>query len=141
MNNILQRNTKNNASVKAYVDNVSDENMRKDSKLLLALFKKITGEKPAMWGESIIGYGSYHYKSERSAQEGDWPLTGFAPRKQALSIYIMSGYQDQAILLEKLGKYKSSVSCLYIKKLSDIKIDVLEKIIKKSYLKMKKNYK
>jgi len=135
------KTTKNNASVKAYVDNVSDENMRKDSKLLLALFKKITGEKPAMWGESIIGYGSYHYKSERSAQEGDWPLTGFAPRKQALSIYIMSGYQDQAILLEKLGKYKSSVSCLYIKKLSDIKIDVLEKIIKKSYLKMKKNYK
>lgn len=117
------------------------ENRRKDVLLLLKLFKSITGEKPKMWGQSIIGFGVYHYKSERSAQEGDWPLTGFSPRKQNLTLYIMSGFSDQAGLLKKLGKYKKSVGCLYINKLEDVNVSILKQIIKKSFVAMKKRHK
>ena len=91
-----------------------------------------------MWGPSIIGFGSFHYKSERSAQEGDWMLTGFSPRKQNLTLYIMSGVEASSELLKELGKHKTSVGCLYINKLDDIDIKVLEKIIKKSFENMKK---
>lgn len=90
-----------------------------------------------MWGTSIVGFGSYHYKSERSSQEGDWPLTGFSPRKQSLTIYVMPGFEHYQELLEKLGKHKTSKSCLYINKLSDVDMDILKKIIEKSYLHMK----
>jgi hypothetical protein len=93
-----------------------------------------------MWGDSIIGYGSYHYKSPRSSQEGDWPLTGFSPRKRNLSIYIMPGFRDKKTkdLLKSLGKYKTSVSCLYINKLSDVDSKVLTKIISQGFKEMKK---
>lgn len=126
------------ASVKDFINTVSDEVKRKDSFALVKLFQTITGEKPKMWGTSIIGFGMYHYKSERSSQEGDWMLTGFSPRKQNLTLYIMTlnSYPD---LLKKLGKHKKSGgSCLYINKLSDVDIKILTQLIKKSYQEMKK---
>ena len=90
-----------------------------------------------MWGTSIVGFGSYHYKSERSSQEGDWPLTGFSPRKQALTLYVLSGFEGTDELLARLGKHKTGVGCLYIKKLSDVDLDVLSEIIEQSFKKMK----
>lgn len=132
---------KNKASVTEFIAKVTDEQKRKDSEELSKIFESVTKEKPTMWGTSIIGFGSYHYKSERSKQEGDWPLTGFSPRKQNISIYIMSGVQKYPDLLEKLGKHKTSKgSCLYIKLLSDIDIPTLKKLIKKSVSDMKKMY-
>jgi hypothetical protein len=88
-----------------------------------------------MWGTSIIGFGSYHYKSERSSQEGDWPLTAFSPRKQNLTLYVIPYFKNENLnnLLNKLGKYKTSKACLYINKLDDVNLAILEQIIKKSY--------
>jgi len=127
----------NDASVEDFINQVPDEAKRADSFELLKLFKKITGEDPKMWGTSIIGFGSYHYKSERSKQEGDWPLTGFSPRKQNLTLYIMPGFDNYQDLLKDLGKHKTSVACLYIKKLADIDTAVLKQIITKSFKEMK----
>ena len=131
---------KNNASVTAFVKAVENDQRRTDAKALLKLFREATGLRPKMWGDSIIGYGSYHYKSPRSSQEGDWPLTGFSPRKRNLSIYIMPGFRDKKTkdLLKKLGKYKNSVSCLYVNKLSDVDSKVLTKIISQGFKEMKK---
>lgn len=130
---------------KEFLNTIVPEQKRLDSFELLKLFQKVTGEKPKMWGAAIIGYGMYHYKSERSTQEGDWPLVGFSPRKQNLTLYVMHGNSDSSSLLEKLGKHKTSGSgmggCLYINKLSDVNLEVLEKIIKKSYNFMKDKYK
>jgi hypothetical protein len=86
-----------------------------------------------MWGPSMIGFGQYHYKSERSRQEGDWPLAAFSPRKQNLTLYIMPGFNDYSDLLDKLGKHKTSKGCLYINKLSDVDQDILAQLIKRSY--------
>src|SRR5829696_3138016 len=94
---------------KEFLNTVEPEQKRQDGFALLELFQKVTGEKPVMWGTSIVGFGKYHYKSERSTQEGDWPLVGFSPRKQNLTLYIMAGNHDNHALLEKLGKHKSSV--------------------------------
>lgn len=127
----------NNDSVADFINSVPDEIKKKDSFALLELFARITGEKPKMWGPSIIGFGQYHYKSEKSKQEGDWPLTGFSPRKQNLTIYIMPGFDDYSDLLTNLGKHKTSKGCLYINKLADVDQKVLEKLIKQSYLAMK----
>ena len=132
---------KNSGSVMAFIDGLEDEVKREDSKVLVKLFEEVTGEKATMWGTSIVGFGSYHYKSERSTQEGDWPLTGFSPRKANLSIYIMPGFSDFGALLKKLGKHKvSKGSCLYIKRLSDIDLDILKSLIKDSVKIMKKRY-
>lgn len=132
---------KNKASVKDFIESVDNEQKRKDSYELLKIFKDATGMEPVMWGTSIIGYGSYHYKSERSTQEGDWPLTGFSPRKQQISVYIMPGFSDYEDLLKELGKFKiSKGSCLYIKKLEDIDTKILAKLIKDSVKVMKKRY-
>lgn len=130
----------NKASVKDFLNKVESVEKRKDTFTLLSLFEKITGEKPVMWGSSIVGFGKYHYKSERSKQEGDWPITGFSPRKQNLTLYIMSGFKKNQDLLKKLGKHKTSVGCLYLNKLSDVDLGVLEKIIKDSVKQMRKNY-
>jgi hypothetical protein len=131
----------NDASVTDFINSVEDTTKKEDGYTLLKLFEKITGEKPKMWGTSIIGYGQYHYKSEKSKQEGDWPLTGFSPRKQSLTLYIMLGLNDYSDLLDKLGKHKTSAgSCLYINKLSDVDINVLEKLIKTSFEDMKKKH-
>ncbi len=131
---------KNKASVSKFIDSVENEQKREDAKALVKIFEDITKEKATMWGTSIIGFGEYHYKSERSSQEGDWPLTGFSPRKQNISIYIMPGFKAYGDLLKKLGKHKHSVSCLYINKLADIDLPTLKKLIKKGYEDMKKNY-
>lgn len=131
---------RNNASVIDFIHRVTEEQKRKDSETLLALFEKVTGEKASMWGESIIGFGSYHYKSERSTQEGDWPLTGFSPRKQNLTLYIMRDFEGSDELLDKLGKVKTSKGCIYVKKLDDIHLPLLEKLIVKSVQNMKSRY-
>jgi hypothetical protein len=121
----------NDASVEAFIDSVEDEKKRKDSYLILEMMKKITGEEPKMWGNSIIGYGSYHYKYA-SGQEGDWPVTGFSPRKQNLTIYIMNGFDDYSLELQHLGKFRTGKSCLYIKKIEDVNVGVLKDLIQKS---------
>lgn len=130
---------KTKASVTAFLAAVEDEAKRKDSQELVKIFEELSKEKAAMWGTSIIGFGQYHYKSERSKQEGDWPLTGFSPRKQNITLYIMSGFEDQKKLLEKIGKHKvSGGSCLYIKRLSDINLDILKQLIEASLKVMRK---
>jgi len=122
-----------------FLSKITPEQKKLDGFELLKIFKKVTGEKPVMWGSSIVGFGSYHYKSERSSQEGDWPLTGFSPRKQNLTIYIMSGFEDVDDLLKKLGKHKKSVGCLYVNKLVDVDKKVLSQIVKQSFEQMKRN--
>lgn|SRR5690606_32077354 len=105
------------------------EQKKKDSFELLKLMQDVTGYEPKMWGPSIIGFGKYHYKSERSRQEGDWPLVGFSPRKAAISLYVHCGCEGQDELLERLGKYKMGKSCIYVKKLSDINPEVLKQMM------------
>ena len=108
------------------------EQKRADSYELLRLMQDFTGYEPKMWGPSIIGFGVYHYKSERSRQEGDWPLVGFSPRKDAISLYVYSGNPEHEHLLEGLGKFKMGKACIYVKKLSDINTEVLKKLMKAS---------
>lgn len=123
-----------------YINAVADDEKRKDAKKLLALMKEATGEKPKLWGNSIIGFGSYAYVS-KSGCEGEWPLVGFSPRKQALVVYIMPGFASYKDFLKKLGPHKiSGGSCLYIKRLEDIHIPALKKMIRDSYKLMKKRY-
>lgn len=120
-----------------YLNQIEPEEKRQDGFKLLELMESITGEKPQMWGASIVGFGKYHYKSERSSQEGDWPLIGFSPRKQNLTLYMMTGFKDVQPLLAKLGKHKTSVGCLYLKRLSDADPEILKTLIKKSFEEMK----
>ncbi len=131
---------KNKASVLEFLKKNPDPVQKQDSLILLKAMKEVTGEKPMMWGTTIVGFGEYHYKSERSTQEGDWPLTAFSPRKQNLTVYIMGGFKGHEALLEKLGKHTHSVSCLYIKRLSDVHLPTLKKIIERGYKTMKKRY-
>lgn len=128
---------RNNASVAAFLNSVTDEEKRKDCFTVLELMKKITKEEPAMWGDSIVGFGSYHYKSERSKQEGDWFITGFSPRKQNLTLYILPGISRYKELVDQLGKCKTGGSCLYIKKLNDVDLKVLKQLITTAYKNMK----
>lgn len=127
-----------NQDPKDFLQTIQPEQKKADAFVLLELFEKVTGEKPVMWGTSIIGFGKYHYKSERSSQEGDWPLVGFSPRKQNISLYIMPGNHENKEVLEKLGKHKAAVGCMYINKLADVDIDVLASLIENSYRFMKK---
>jgi Domain of unknown function (DU1801) len=125
----------NDASVGDFIDRVEGAVKRQDSIELLDMFGAITGEIPKMWGSSIIGFGQYHYKSEKSRQEGDWPLTGFSPRKQSLSLYLTTaGYDKYTPLLGKLGKYKIGKGCLYINTLSDVDRSVLGQLIRETYI-------
>ena len=129
------------ASVTAFLKAIEEPQKRADAQKLLKIFIEETGYKPKMWGDSIVGFGSYHYKSDRSKQQGDWPLTGFSPRKQNLTLYIMSGFKDHFAILEGLGKYKiSGGSCLYIKKLSDVDEKTLRKLIKLGVAEMREKY-
>ena len=122
-----------NASVKDFINSVADtEQKRKDSFELLKLMQDFTGYEPKMWGPSIIGFGSYHYKSEKSRQEGDWPLVGFSPRKAAISLYVYTRSPKHEHLLKDLGKFKMGKACIYVKKLSDINQDALKKIMKET---------
>ncbi len=121
----------NDANVIEFIHSFADTKQKiEDSLELLKLMKDFTGYEPKMWGGSIIGFGQYHYKSEKSKQEGDWPLIGFSPRKAAISLYVYSGCSGQDELLNDLGKFKMGKSCIYIKKLSDINPDTLKKIMK-----------
>lgn len=116
------------------------EQKQKDSFELIEIMREITGCEPQMWGPSMIGFGKYHYKSERSRQEGDWPLVGFSPRKAAISLYVFSGMPEHEYLLEGLGKFKKGAACIYVKKLSDINIPVLKEIMKTSIFFLKERY-
>ncbi len=116
------------------------EQKKQDSLALLKLMKELSGFEPRMWGASMIGFGSYHYKSDRSSQEGDWPLIGFSPRKAAISLYVYTGAPEQTHLLEGLGKYTMGAACIYVKKLSDINLLVLEKLIKATLAYMREKY-
>ena len=125
-------------SVLKFLNSIKPEEKRKDALTLLKLFKKITGQKPVMWGTSIVGFGKYHYKSEHSAQQGDWFLSGFSPRKQNLTLYILAWKQEDPKLLAKLGKHKRGGGCLYINRLSDVDEKILASLIKTSYVLRKK---
>ena len=118
----------NDLSVTGFLNSVADESKREDSFEILRLMEEVTKEPPKMWGESIIGFGSYHYKGA-GGREGDWMLTGFSPRKQNLTLYLMGGFDKYGDLLQRLGKYKTSVGCLYIKKLGDVGKTVLKELI------------
>ena len=132
---------KNDVNVLTFLESVKDEIKRKDGMTLLAMMKKITRQEPKMWGSSIVGFGSFHYKSERSKQEGDWFMTGFSPRKQNLTVYIIPGFAKYETLMKKLGKFKTSVSCLYINKLADVDSKVLIELITVAFKDMKEKYK
>lgn len=128
-------------NISTFLEGIEPEKKRADSIALKKIFDSAIKEKPVLWNNNMIGYGSYHYKSERSSQEGDWPLTGFSPRKQNISVYIMPGVKNYPELLKKLGKYKiSSGSCLYINKLEDVDLKVLKQLIAASVKDMKKKY-
>jgi hypothetical protein len=126
------KTTQTDDSVTEFINKVENEIKRSDSFKLIEIFKSVTGFEPKMWGPSIIGFGSYHYKYE-SGHEGDAPLTGFSPRKGALVFYLSSQYQDREELLSKLGKHKVSKACVYVRKMADIDIAVLEKMIRNSF--------
>lgn len=126
-------------SVDKFINSIKDETVRKDCFEIIKLMKSVTKKEPKMWGPSIIGFGSYHYKYA-SGREGDSCLTGFSPRKQNLTIYLMGGFEKQKALLEKLGKHKTSKACLYIKSLNDINVKVLKEMVVNSVNYMKKTY-
>jgi hypothetical protein len=128
-------------SVADFLKSIEPEKKRADSIALKKIFDSVTKEKPALWNNNMIGYGVYHYKSERSSQEGDWPLTAFSPRMQNITVYIMSGAKNYPELLKKLGKFKiSGGSCIYINNLEDVDLNVLKKLIAVSVKDMKKKY-
>lgn len=132
---------KTTASVTTFLETIEDEGKREDCRKLLEIFETTTNDKATMWGDSIVGFGQYHYKSDRSAQEGNWFLCGFSPRKANISIYLLAGVKNFTDLLKDLGTHKvSSGSCLYIKKLSDIHVPTLKKLIRASNTEMKKMY-
>lgn len=129
----------NDASVEDFLAAVPNARRREDSGKVLDLMREVTGEPARMWGDSIVGFGTYHYRY-KSGREGDWPRTGFSPRKQYLAIYIMPGFGEYETLLSRLGKHRTSVSCLYINKLADVDMDVLREIVAGSYQEMARRY-
>lgn len=129
---------KTKASVTAFLNKITDEQRRKDCQAVLDLMKQATGEDPKMWGSSIVGFGKYYYRYA-SGREGEWPIIGFSPRKTDLTLYIMPGFEKLESLMAKLGKYKTGKSCLYIKKLDDVEIPVLKKLIANSVERMAKD--
>lgn len=122
---------KNDASVEAFLASVSDERRRLDCLALVELMRDATGDEPAMWGDSIVGFGRYHY-TYSTGREGDWFVTGFSPRKQNLTLYIMSGFEQYEELLNRLGKHSTGKSCLYVKQLSDVDMAVLRELVRLS---------
>lgn len=129
----------NKGSVTAFLNAVQDEQKRTDSYAILETMKALSGEEPKMWGESIIGFGTYHYKYA-SGREGDFMRIGFAPRKQNIALYLMTGANRDQHLITKLGKYKTGKSCLYINKLAEVDIDVLKEMITSSIKLMDEKY-
>jgi hypothetical protein len=125
-------------SVDAFLRGLKDAQRQKDCRTVAALMQRVTGKKPEMWGASIVGFGSYHYKGA-SGREGDWFLTGFSPRKQNLTLYLISGFKGAEGLLKKLGKHsKSGGSCLYLKRLADVDLEVLRQLVERSVAETRK---
>lgn len=125
------KTVKNDQPVDLFLQKVEDPNKRQDSYTILEMMENITGEKAKMWGDSLVGFGDIHYKYS-TGREGDWMLTAFSPRKQNLTLYIMSGFDRHADLLARLGKYKTGKGCLYINRLSDVDQNVLRELIQES---------
>ncbi len=119
------------ASVAEFLDGVADEARRRDCLTLVDLMRRATGAEPTMWGPGIVGFGRYHYKYE-SGREGDWFLTGFSPRARDLTLYIMAGFSRYEALLARLGRHKTGKSCLYVKRLVDVDLSVLDELVKTS---------
>ena len=126
-------------SATAFLKSVEDRQKRADCRKVAAMMRRATGKRAKMWGPSMVGFGTYHYKYE-SGREGDFMLTGFSPRKQALTVYVMPGFSKYGALMKKLGKFKTGKSCLYIKRLDDVDEGVLEKLIDKSVKDMRSKY-
>ncbi len=127
----------NDQNVEKFLNGLTDENKRRDCFTILEMMQQITKAEPKMWGSSMIGFGSYHYKYE-TGREGDRFLTGFSPRKQNLTLYIMAGFEQYDELLKKLGKHKTGKSCLYINKIEDVDLLTLKKLIQQSVKRMTK---
>ncbi len=125
-------------NVKDFIDAIEDEQLRKDCRNVSRIMKRVTKVNPKMWGPGIVGFGSYHYKYA-SGRGADWFLAGFAPRKQNLTLYVMSGFEKYNALLKKLGKHKIGKSCLYIKRLDDVDVDVLTQLIEDSVAHVEKS--
>jgi len=130
-----QKTKKTGASVSAFIAGIEDEAARKDCKALLVLFKDVTKAKPHMWGPAIVGFGDFRYARGRASYE--WFLAGFSPRKQNLVVYLMSGYQRFPELMAKLGKHATGKGCLYIKRLADVHMPTLKKLLTRSFQAMK----
>lgn len=130
---------KTNASPKAFLESIEDEGRRKDCATLVRIMQRATKAPPRMWGPSIVGFGSYHYVYE-SGREGDWFLTGFSPRKRDLTVYVMAGFDRYDALMKKLGKHATGKSCLYLKRLEDVDVDVLEELVTASVKHLAKRY-
>ncbi len=129
----------NDASVEEYLLSVENIERREDTRAVVALMERVTGHPPVMWGDSIIGFDTYHYKYA-SGREGDWMISAVAPRKAALTIYVMAGFDRFGDLMERLGVYKTGSSCLYLKQLSDADPEVLEELISRSVSYMRETY-
>jgi hypothetical protein len=128
------------ASVEKFIAGVEDETKRQDCRTLVELMRRVTGEKPVMWGPSIVGFGRYHYRY-KSGREGDWMLAGFAPRKRDLTVYVMAGFKGAEKILARLGKHKaSSGGCLYLKRLADVDLEVLERLVGDSVARLRRAY-
>ena len=127
------------ASVTAFINSIDDKQKRADARKVAAMMHKATGKRAKLWGPSIVGYGTYHYKYA-SGREGDFLMTGFSPRKQALTVYVIPGFEHFETLMNKLGKYKTGKSCLYIKRLSDVDEKILEQLINRSVKYMREHY-
>jgi len=127
------------AKVKDFINKVPDEQTRADCFTILKMMEEITGEKPKMWGTSLVGFGTLTYRNAKG-KGVDWMMTGFSPRKQNLSLYIMSGFAANPELMSKLGKHTTGKGCLYIKRLSDVHIPTLKKLITLSVKHLKKKY-
>ena len=129
----------NNASVDEFLDGVENASRREDARCVLAIMQRATHEAPRMWGERIVGFGSYHYRYA-SGHEGDWPLIGLSPGKRNLTLYIMPGFDGCQSLLARLGKHRTGKSCLYVNKLRDIDMSVLEELIRQAVADMRRRY-
>jgi len=129
----------NKASVDKFIKSIKDEQVREDCHKIAEIMQKATKAEPKMWGTSIVGFGTYHYKYA-SGREGEWFLVGFSPRKQNLTLYIMAGFDEYNALLKKLGKHATGKSCLYIKKLEDVDMKVLKELVTRSVKHMQKTH-
>lgn len=127
------------ASVEAFLDAVDDDGKRSDARVLVDMMAEVTGARGVMWGSSIVGFGSYHYRYA-SGREGDFLEVGFSPRKRALTIYVMPGFSDYDDLLERLGKHTTGKSCLYVKRLSDIDLGALRELLTRSVAYLREKY-